>query len=166
MVHLTDIYDFNDEMNATNSFEKYFDKVSENLNQSELNINQKLVYKLLTSTDEVNFSETYDLLSSSGLELIDYINHILFDFTFKIEDDRVKFWIVYLYPDNKQIQFILWLLQYQFKNNSLIINDNKIYLIDIPNILFSDFEKSLYYYDENKKLKHLFNDKNRGISLL
>lgn len=162
MENLTDIYKFNDEINSPDLFEKYFNNVLNILNKSELNINQKLVYKLLIYTDEINFTEIYKLLSNNGLELIDYINHVLFDFTFKIDDDRIKFWIIYLYPNNKEIIFILWLLQYKFKKNLLYINDNKINFEDIPIINFTkDFKLSLYYQS-----KYLFTNKNQGISLL
>lgn len=162
MENLTDIYKFNGEINSPDLFEKYFDNILNILNKSELNINQKLVYKLLIYTDEINFTEIYKLLSNNGLELIDYINHVLFDFTFKIDDDRIKFWIIYLYPNNKEIIFILWLLQYKFKKNLLYINDNKINFEDIPIINFTqDFKLSLYYQS-----KYLFTNKNQGISLL
>lgn len=159
---INEIY-FNDfEINKPNSYEIYFKNNIDNLPIIYPTYKDSLIFNLLLNLNEIEFFNIYSKLNNIGLDLIEYLNLSLYNFTFKIDDDRIKFWIVYLYDNHKKINFILWLLQYKFKNN-LITN---LTISDIPILNSEEIIANLKFVNDSKKIEFLFNSNEKGISLL
>lgn len=160
---INEIYLNEIDLNKPNTYEIFFNNNINKLPIISLNDNDTLILTLLKNLNEVEFFKTYSKLNNIGLDNIEYLNFELFNFTFKIDDDRIKFWIIYLYNNPKLINFILWLIQYKIKNK-IIIN---LTIDDIPILNKNEILDNLHYVDKTtNKISFLFNSKLKGISIL
>ena len=160
---INEIYLNEFDLNKPNTYEIFFKNNVNNLPTISLNDNDTLILTLLKNLNEIEFFKTYSKLNNIGLDNIEYLNFELFNFTFKIDDDRIKFWIIYLYNNPKLINFILWLIQYKIKNK-IIIN---LTIDDIPILNKNEILDNLHYVNKTtNKVSFLFNSKLKGISIL
>lgn len=160
---INEIYLNDLDLNKPNIYEIFFENNINNLPEIYPTHNDKLILTLLKNINEIEFFKAYTNLYNTGLDLVEYLNLELFNFTFKIDDDRIKFWIIYLYKNTKLINFILWLIQYKIKNK-IITN---LSLDDIPILNSIELLDNLHYVDKsNNKTKFLFDSRLKGISIL
>ena len=160
---INEIYLNEFDLNKPNTYEIFFKNNVNNLPTISLNDNDTLILTLLKNLNEIEFFKTYSKLNNIGLDNIEYLNFELFNFTFKIDDDRIKFWIIYLYNNPKLINFILWLIQYKIKNKII----NNLTIDDIPILNKNEILDNLHYVNKTtNKISFLFNSKLKGISIL
>lgn len=160
---IKEIFKNEEEISLPNAYEVWFNN-QKNIVTKEVSSTDKLIYNLLINLDETSFSLAYKNLSNIGLEKLDYINSTLYGFTFNIDDERIKFWIIYLCKDMKEIYFILWYLQYQFKNKQILLS---VKIDNIPIFDFDQINKYITYIDiVSKKTVNIFNTNNKGTTLL
>lgn len=154
------------QVNEPNAFEIYFDININLIPEYVDSFEQKLFKTLLQNISETDFSHIYTKLSNSGLDSLEYLNHLLFDFTLNISDDRIKFWILIIAVEPKRINIMLWILQYKFKKDLLKI-PKQISIEDIPNPKWGEISRTCTYHDfEDQSIASIFRKKERGITLL
>lgn len=161
---IKEIYKIEEEISLPNAYEIWFSNQEILPTIDVVTYQDKLIFNLLINLDETQFSLVFKNLSNIGLELLDYLNSIIYGFTISIDDERVKYWLLYLYQDSKELYFVLWYLQYQFKMKKISLS---IKFEDIPHFNFIEIDPYITYFDiSSKKLISIFTKNNRGTTLL
>lgn len=146
------------------SFKKYFETNLNTLPLRSILPKEKLTLDLIQQIDEKTFSKYYINLKNSGNSMINFIESELYKFTFEL-DEKIKFWIVFIYPTRDFIRFILWYCQYCQSKSPLLKVDFKL-----EDILLFNFNSIFlhYQFDDMEKIEFLFNPNNYkyGNSLL
>lgn len=164
LLMVKDIYNLQEELNLPSCYEKFFNTQTDLPLKTMVTFENKLIFNLLVNLDETQFSIVYKKLGNIGLELLDYLNSIIYEFTISIDDERILFWLVYLYQDYKELYFVIWYLQYKYKMKQLTL---PITFEDIPIFNFTELTPYLMYVDsDTKKLTNIFGKNSRGLSLL